>query len=31
MNDPKEQKYEPEAPTLLVSDGVSAPRASDPE
>ncbi len=31
MNDPKERKYEPEAPTLLVSDGVSAPRTSDPE
>ncbi|MGB7266812.1 MAG: protein kinase [Terracidiphilus sp.] len=29
MNDPKEQKYEPEAPTLVVSDGVSAPSASD--
>jgi hypothetical protein len=29
MNDPKERKYEPEAPTLLVSDGVSAPPASD--
>jgi len=28
MDDPKEQKYEPEAPTLVVSNGVSGPPSS---
>ena len=30
MNDPREQKYEPEAATLAVSNGVSASGPSDP-
>jgi eukaryotic-like serine/threonine-protein kinase len=30
MNDPKEPKYEPEAPTLVVSNGASTPAPSGP-